>query len=117
MYEHIKTANYESYKRVIDNTAVADRWYEDAPLNKSDNIKVIVLQAFVIAKDKNFEQSSTISGGWLTDLFIDSSNFSAITKAARARWQIENQCFNALKNSGCELTHNLAHVKEESFGF
>ena len=40
-----------------------------------------------------------------------------ITKAARARWRIENQCFNTLKNFGYELTHNWGHLKGESFNF
>ena len=37
------------------------------------------------------------------------------TKAARSRWKVENECFNALKNSGYELTHNWGHKKGESF--
>ena len=48
---------------------------------------------------------------------IFQSNIIQITKAARARWKVENQCFNALKNSGYELTHNWGHVNGESFNF
>lgn len=35
---------------VIDNTAIAHRFYKDGPLNKSHDIKVSILQAFVITK-------------------------------------------------------------------
>ena len=38
-------------------------------------------------------------------------------RAARARWKIENEGFNALKNEGYNLTHNWGHVNGESFNF
>ena len=52
LYEHIETAGYESHKTVLCNTIIAHRWYEDSSLNKSHKIKVSVLEAFVITKDK-----------------------------------------------------------------
>ena len=31
---------------------------------------------------------------------------------ARARWRVENECFNTLKNQGYEFEHNYGHGKQ-----
>ena len=117
LYEHIETADFQNHKTVTGRTSIAYRWYENIPLNKSTDITVTVLKAFSITVDKDGNKTSTIAGVWCTNLEVNKSNVVKITKAARARWHIENQCFNALKNSGYELTHNWGHVKGESFNF
>ena len=117
LYKYIETAEYESQRTVTGNNVIAHRWYKDVPLNNSSKIKVTVLQAFVITTDKKGNKKSTIAGVWITNIPVEKKNVAALTKAARARWHIENQCFNALKNYGYELTHNWGHVKGESFSF
>ena len=117
LYEHIETAEYQSFKTSVLKTTIAYRWYENIPLNNSTNITVTVLKAFVITTDKNGNKKSTIAGVWATNLDVNNETVVSITKAARARWRIENQCFNALKNHGYELTHNWGHVNGEAFNF
>jgi hypothetical protein len=117
LYECLDSSEYQSHKSTMGNTSIAYRWYYDIPLNKDSNTKVTVVKAFTISKDKDGTQKSTIAGVWATNLNVDKSNIAQITKAARARWRIENQCFNALKNFGYELTHNWGHLKGESFNF
>ncbi len=46
---------------------------------------------------------------WITDIPINSKNYSKITKAGRARWKIENEAFNTLKNQGYQFEHNFGH--------
>ena len=67
----------------MSNTTIAHSYYKGLPLNKSHNIKVSILQVFVITKEKNTKQTITISGVWVTNLPIDSSNLSVIIKAAQ----------------------------------
>lgn len=43
---------------------------------------------------------------WVTDLDITQENAFAIMEAGRARWRIENETFNTLKNQGYNLGHN-----------
>jgi hypothetical protein len=117
LYRHIETAEYESHRNVMGNTTIAYRWYKNVPLNKSTDIKVTVIQAFVIKKDKNGKQISTMVGVWITNIMADQANIAEITRAARSRWKVENQCFNSLKNCGYELTHNWGHVNGEAFNF
>ena len=84
----------------MGNTFIAYRWYEDISLNKDSNITVTAIKALTVTKDKNWKQKSTIAGVWPTSLEVNKENIVKITKAARARWRIENQCFNTLKTLG-----------------
>ena len=46
---------------------------------------------------------------WVTDIDIDESNAESLMRAGRARWRIENETFNALKNQGYGFEHNYGH--------
>lgn len=48
---------------------------------------------------------------WITSLPIKSSIVKEFVKTARARWKIENETFNVLKNHGYNLQHNYGHGK------
>lgn len=49
---------------------------------------------------------------WVTSLVITSANVFAIVQAGRARWKIENETFNTLKNQGYRFEHNYGHGHE-----
>jgi hypothetical protein len=44
---------------------------------------------------------------WVTDLPLTADNVYEIMRAGRARWRIENEVFNTLKNQGYNLEHNF----------
>jgi len=46
---------------------------------------------------------------WITDLEITPNNVATIVRGGRARWKIENETFNTLKNHGYHLEHNYGH--------
>jgi hypothetical protein len=46
---------------------------------------------------------------WVTDLELTPSTVYTIMKGARARWRIENETFNTLKNQGYHFEHNFGH--------
>jgi hypothetical protein len=115
LYEYIKTSEHQSYRYISDKSTIVHHYYQDVPLNKSSDIKVNVIKAYSITKDKDGKQSSNLIGVWATNIQLDDENIYQVTRAARTRWKIENECFNALKNNGYELTHNWGHVKGESF--
>lgn len=48
---------------------------------------------------------------WITDFIIEHSNVYTIMRAGRARWKIENETFNTLKNQGYHFEHNFGHGK------
>jgi hypothetical protein len=46
---------------------------------------------------------------WVTDIPIDESNLMQLMRGGRARWKIENETFNTLKNQGYHFEHNFGH--------
>jgi hypothetical protein len=43
---------------------------------------------------------------WVTDIPVTEENVFTLIRAGRARWKIENETFNTLKNQGYNLDHN-----------
>ena len=80
-------------------------WLNEIPLNDTRN-----------ADNVNFFQYSIFKGekrifrnSWVTDIKITSKNIKELVKCGRARWKIENETFNTLKNQGYHATHNYGH--------
>jgi hypothetical protein len=46
---------------------------------------------------------------WITDLRITRGNAKWFVRGGRARWKIENETFNTLKNQGYQYEHNYGH--------
>jgi hypothetical protein len=46
---------------------------------------------------------------WVTDLNLTAENFGKGARGGRARWHIENETFNTLKNQGYHFEHNYGH--------
>ena len=46
---------------------------------------------------------------WVTDLRVNTRNVYALMRGGRARWKIENETFNTLKNQGYNFEHNYGH--------
>ena len=60
----------------------------------------------------------TIVGVWATDLAINHNTVVDIVRAARARWMVENECFNILKTHGYAIDHSYGHgQKNLAFNF
>jgi hypothetical protein len=80
-------------------------WENNVPLNgNKDSIKVNYFEYSIIVNGKvNYHNS------WVTDIPIDRANVAQLVKAGRARWKIENEGFNTLKNQGYHLEHNFGH--------
>lgn len=53
---------------------------------------------------------------WVTDFTITNKNVYTLMRAGRARWKIENETFNTLKNQGYQLEHNFGHGKKHLSG-
>ena len=46
---------------------------------------------------------------WITDYPITMDNIRTLVAGGRARWKIENETFNTLKNQGYHFEHNYGH--------
>lgn len=89
-------------------------WINHMPLNASqDTPWVNFFQYRIIVKGK-----TTFKNSWVTDIAIHKDNVEQMVKGGRARWKIENETFNTLKNHGYHLEHNFGHGKNNlSFNF
>jgi len=46
---------------------------------------------------------------WITNLPLTQSTVVKVMRGGRARWKIENETFNTLKNQGYHFEHNYGH--------
>jgi hypothetical protein len=77
------------------------------PLNKSNpDILVNFVEYWETSKDKTQHFS------WVTDFTVTKLTVFAIMRGGRARWKVENETYNTLKNQGYHFEHNFGHGKK-----
>jgi len=82
------------------------RFVNGAPLNDSHpDFKVNFLEYSVF----DSEGKQLYYNTWITDFQITTMNCYQIARGGRARWKIENETFNTLKNQGYHFEHNYGH--------
>lgn len=85
------------------------QWINDVPLNGSRNAdQVNFFQYRIINKDGK----TTYRNSWVTDLPVSRENIRDMVKGGRARWKVENETFNTLKNQGYHIEHNYGHGQQ-----
>lgn len=76
------------------------------PLNDSHaDFEVNFIEYWEMNKDGKTVYHNT----WVTDILITQENVYDITRGGRARWKIENETFNTLKNQDYKFEHNFGH--------
>jgi hypothetical protein len=84
-------------------------WINQVPLNGSETADDVNFFQFKII---NKAGKVTYKNSWVTDIPINRSNITDLVKGGRARWKIENETFNTLKNQGYHIEHNYGHGKK-----
>jgi Transposase DDE domain len=80
------------------------RFASDLPLNEANpDVRVNFLECWEWDGDKVQHFS------WVTDLRLTKGTVYRIMRGGRARWGIENETFNTLKNQGYHFEHNFGH--------
>lgn len=75
----------------------------NVPLNKSNQDRRVT---FVEYWEENTRTRKIQRFSWITDLEVTEDNVYQFMRGARARWKIENETFNTLKNQGYNFGHN-----------
>lgn len=84
------------------------RFHNGVALNESNPDELVnVLEYWEIHPDGHVQYFS-----WITDFVLTPDNVYAIMRGGRARWKIENETFNTLKNQGYHLEHNYGHGEQ-----
>jgi len=84
------------------------RWVNQVPLNGTRNADHVNFFEYRLIVD----QKATYHNRWVTNQKVSRQNIVELVKAGRARWKIENETFNTLKNQGYHLEHNFGHGRQ-----
>ena len=85
------------------------RWLADVPLR--DVKDALVVNWFEI-EILDARGKVTYRNSFVTDLPVARDTVAELAAAGRARWKIENEAFNVLKNKGYNLEHSFGHGKQ-----
>jgi hypothetical protein len=85
------------------------KWIGDVPLRGGKDAIEVSWTGFQILDAKGGVKYTM---AWVTSLPVTSDNVAEIAACGRARWKIENESFNVMKNHGYELEHNFGHGKK-----
>ncbi len=110
LFDFVEKSDHTSYFEFSDEKGTLHqfRYLNGVQLNKSNpDIRVNFLEY----------EETTISGkvqrfSWVTNITISNDNAYQLMRGARARWKIENETFNTLKNLGYNFEHNYGHGKQ-----
>jgi hypothetical protein len=114
LFEHLRGRDETGQMQVltlvdpVTNILHHFRFCNGTPLNESNsNVLVNVLEYWEVHPDRAVQHFS-----WITDFTLNADNVGAIMRGGRARWKIENETFNTLKNQGYNLEHNYGHGEQ-----
>lgn len=84
-------------------------WIPNISLNASNPDCMV---NFLHLEERNLKTGKVQIFTSVTSLNIRKKNVKDISDAGRARWKIENETFNTLKNQGYHFEHNYGHGKD-----
>src|SRR5260370_23363703 len=90
------------------NTIDHFRWLNQVPLNEANPGVLVNLLEYWEIRDGEV----TVHGSWVTGLGLAQNTVWLIMRGGRARWKIENETFNTLKNQGYQFEHNFGHGEQ-----
>ncbi len=106
VYRRVEKNEVEVHDEVETGTGKRRHYLfvKDLSLNESNpEVRVNFLRC--VATDAEAE----CDWAWVTDLNLTAATFDKGGRGGRARWHIENETFNTLKNQGYHFEHNYGH--------
>lgn len=103
-----KLGEVQHYRRKEGSTEYQFRWMEQVPLNEQHPDLLVNFLEFWETK----AGGKKLHMSWVTSLPLCEDTVETVMKGGRARWRIENETFNTLKNLGYQFEHNFGHGYE-----
>lgn len=85
------------------------RFANGVPLAEGDDALKVNWCEVTITKGKGAEGKMVYHNAFISDFEITPANVGLLVATGRARWKIENENNNVLKNRGYHLEHNFGH--------
>lgn len=104
----MKRGELEEFE-VVDEAGVIHgyRFINQLPLNNSHpDLLVNVLEYW------EADGTKVLNFSWITDIPLTATTVEKVMRGGRARWKVENETFNTLKNQGYHLEHNYGHGQQ-----
>lgn len=102
LFEWLKGISLEKKSIQTKTETIELQFCNSIPLNDSNHDFLLNC----IVRDK---KGKVIHFSWVTDLLVTQDNVFSLARTGRARWRIENETFNTLKNQGYHFEHNFGH--------
>ena len=113
LFEQVQVAEQEGrvthYERRDRGAGIVHqfRFINDMPLNAArSDVRVHFIAYWEVSQD-NVQHFS-----WVTDFRVTKQNVYKLMRGGRARWKIENETCNTLKNQGDNFDHNYGHGEQ-----
>jgi DDE family transposase len=110
LFAHVAAAEHAGrvtyYDREDAETGLRHRFrfVSDMPLNEANvDLRVNFLECW------EWDGDQVQHFSWVTDLRVTKGTVYQLMRGGRARWRIENETFNTLKNQGYHFEHNFGH--------
>jgi hypothetical protein len=105
-FEGRKSRNQLKSHEFEDEKGIKHRfyWMNNQALNGSSPIRTNFLYY-----EQEDRKGNTQVFSWITSFKIRKRNVTTLMRIGRARWKIENETFNTLKNQGYHFEHNYGH--------
>ncbi len=110
LFEFVKGMTRE-IKLTLGKHRYTFRYVNDVPLNDTKSAPIV---NFLECEWVEVNGKREISGrcAWVTSHKITDKNLYELMRGGRARWKVENETFNTLKNQGYQFEHNFGHGKK-----
>jgi hypothetical protein len=109
--ERLEADTVEQVEEVDAKTGVIRSYIiaKEVRLNEANQDVLVTVVHYVETNAKGASSQWT----WVTDLEVTKQNVREVVRAGRARWKIENETFNTLKNQGYHFEHNYGHGEKQ----
>jgi hypothetical protein len=110
LFEQLESSQESVYHeiRTEDGYIHQFKFLNRVSLNKSNPDVIVNVLEYRQTDHKGKETNFS----WVTNIEITENNVFKIMRGGRARWKIENETFNTLKNLGYNFEHNYGHGKK-----
>lgn len=85
-------------------------WVSDVPLRTGPDARRVNWCEVTVIRENTGEQ--LYHNTWITDYELTPHTVVDVADAGRARWKVENEGFNVLKNQGYGFEHNFGHGRK-----
>ncbi len=109
LFDWVKNIDLEGYSHAdSQGKKHVYKFTNGVPLNNTHfETKVNFLEYWETDKKGKVQHFS-----WITDIPLTRDTVEHVMRGGRARWKIENETFNTLKNQGYNFEHNYGHGQE-----